>query len=201
MNKIKMIAVVFGFLFASTAFAQELKPGDKAPKFTLKNVDNQMVSLDDYKDQKGVILIFTCNHCPFAVAWEDRKIALQNEFAAQGFPVVAINPNDPKKQPEDSFEKMQERVKEIGINYPYLIDETQEIAKAYGATRTPHVYLLENKGGKFEIAYVGAIDDNHKDAKQVQKTYLADAIYQLAAGKEIANNYTKAVGCTIKWKE
>lgn len=177
-----------------------LKPGDTAEDFTLKNVDGKEVSLSDYKDQKGVIVIFTCNPCPFAKAYEQRIIKLHQKYDGEGYPVVAINPNDDEVSPEDTFDKMKERATDREYPFPYLKDETQEVYKAYGATRTPHIYLLKNKGGKFKVAYVGAIDDNAMDSSAVTEKYLEDAIQALEEGKSPEPATTKAVGCTIKTK-
>lgn len=177
-----------------------LNPGDNAVAFSLKNVDGTTVSLSDYSDQKGVILVFTCNPCPFAKAYEQRIIQLHKEFAGQGYPVVAINPNDDEISPEDTFEKMKTRAAEKDFPFPYLKDETQEVYQAYGAARTPHIYLLENNGGKFRVAYIGAIDDNAMDAASVTKTYVKDAIGALNSGSKPDPVTTKAIGCTIKTK-
>jgi peroxiredoxin len=157
-----------------------------------------MVSLTDYEGEKGVILVFTCNPCPFAKAYEQRIIQLHKDFASQGYPVVAINPNSPKVSPVDSFEKMQARARDQAYPFPYLQDVEQDVYPAYGATRTPHIYLLEKKGNKFKVAYVGAIDDNAMDASAVQKKYLEDAIQSVMAGEKPKPSTTKAIGCTIK---
>jgi peroxiredoxin len=178
-----------------------IKPGDIAPPFTLKNVDGSFHSLNDYlAKQEGVILVFTCNHCPYANKYDDRLIALQRKFAPKGFPVIAINPNDADKYPTDSYDSMVYFAREKKYNFPYLHDETQETAKAYGALKTPHIYLLHKKKGAFYVAYIGAIDDNYKDAKEVKITYVADAIEALIKGVDIEKKETKAVGCSIKWK-
>jgi peroxiredoxin len=177
-----------------------LKPGDTAKGFSLKNVDGTTVSLSDYSDQKGVILIFTCNPCPFAKAYEKRIIQLHQKYASQGFPVVAVNPNDDEISPEDTFGKMKARADEKGFPFPYLKDESQEVYKSYGATRTPHIYLLENKGGKFKVAYIGAIDDNAMDASAVTQRYVDKAIKALISGDKPKPAVTKAIGCTIKTK-
>lgn len=177
-----------------------LKPGDNAVDFSLKNVDGTTVSLSDYNDQNGVIVVFTCNPCPFAKAYEQRIIQLHNQFADQGYPVIAINPNDDGISPEDTFEKMKIRASEKQYPFPYLKDESQEVYKAYGATRTPHIYLLEKKGGKFKVAYIGAIDDNAMNAAAVTKSYLRDAIASLKSGSNPEPATTKAIGCTIKTK-
>ncbi|WP_026999939.1 thioredoxin family protein [Eisenibacter elegans] len=206
-----MKKVLFGFMATALVAAVVLlssarsndgyKIGDKARDFKLKNVDGKMVSLADYKDAKGVILIFSCNHCPYVVAYEDRMIALHNKYAAQGFPVVTINPNDPVKQPEDSFEKMQQRAKDKGFPFAYLLDETQEIARTYGATKTPHVFLLKKKDNDFVVKYIGAIDNNHKDPNAVTEKYVEQAVDALLGGQKVNTNTTKAIGCTIKWRE
>jgi len=174
------------------------KVGDTAADFKLKNVDGKTVSLGDYKDAKGYIVIFTCNHCPFAVAYEDRIIALNNKYAAQGYPVIAINPNDPSVSEGDSFEGMQTRAKEKSFTFPYLFDDGQKVFPMYGATRTPHVYLLDKNK---VVKYIGAIDDNVNEPKNVKVKYLEDAIESLKSGKEIATSFTKAVGCSIKVKK
>jgi len=177
-----------------------LKPGDDAVAFSLKNVDGTTISLSDYSDQKGVIVVFTCNPCPFAKAYEQRIIRLHEKYAPAGYPVVAINPNDDEVSPEDAFEKMKARSSERDYPFPYLKDETQEVYKTYGASRTPHIFLLENRGSKFKVVYVGAIDNNAMNASAVSQTYLEDAIGALQAGNMPEPATTKAIGCTIKTK-
>ncbi|MEJ5263930.1 MAG: thioredoxin family protein [Bacteroidales bacterium] len=192
---------VFTFMIISyLGLSAQVKVGDFAPTFNLKNVDGKMVSLDDYRSQKGVIVIFTCNHCPYAKAYEDRIIALDKQYKPKGFPVVAINPNDVSIVPEDSYENMQVRAKEKGFTFPYLYDATQAVANAYGAERTPHVFLLKKSGDKFEVAYIGAIDDNYKDASAVKTRYVEQAIEAILAGKKPEPSTTKAIGCTVKRK-
>jgi len=173
-----------------------LKPGDHAVSFSLKNVDGKTVALSDYSSQKGVIVVFTCNPCPFAKAYEQRIIDLHNKYAGQGFPVVAINSNNPVVSPEDSFENMKSRASEKNYPFPYLVDD-QGIFEAYGATRTPHIFLLEKSGNGFEVAYIGAIDDNAMEASAVSKRYLESAIKAVMAGEKPSPASTKAVGCTI----
>ena len=173
------------------------KVGDKASDFNLKNVDGKMVSMKSYKNAKGFIIIFTCNTCPYAVANENRIIALHKKYESKGFPVIAINPNDKGKQPGDSFDKMQKRAKEKSFPFAYVYDESQEVASAYGATKTPHVYLLDKD---MMVKYIGAIDDSPKEESGVSKKYLEEAIDALLAGKEVPNKSTVAIGCTIKWK-
>ncbi|MBS1537684.1 MAG: thioredoxin family protein [Bacteroidetes bacterium] len=197
-----LIIMAFGLFLGVNATAQNgYKVGDQAAEFSLKNIDGSMVSLADFNSSKGVIVIFTCNHCPFAKAYEDRIIQLHKEFAGKGVPVVAINPNDPKEVPEDSFDEMKKRAKDKSFPFKYIFDETQATAKTYGATRTPHVYLLKNDGGTFHVTYIGAIDDNHSDAENVKVKYLEDAVNALLNNTKPATEMTKAIGCSIKWKK
>lgn len=172
--------------------------GDEAPGFTLKNVDGKMISLSDHMGEKGAIVIFTCNHCPYAVMYEDRIIALHNKYAVKGYPVIAINPNDPEVQPEDSFAKMQERAKAKGFPFVYLFDDGQKVYPAYGAKRTPHVFLVDNEQN---VRYIGAIDNNPQEPENVTVKYVEDAIASLEAGNAPDPDYTKAIGCTIKYKK
>ena len=199
-SKLLSIAVVLCTFLLIAATPDGYAPGSKATDFKLKNVDGKMVSLADYKDAKGFIVTFTCNHCPFAKAYEDRIIALHNKYAPKGYPVVAINPNDKTIAPEDSYEGMIERAKEKKFPFAYLYDESQEIAKAYGATRTPHMYVLKKEGNELVVKYIGAIDDNSDDASLVTKKYLENALDEIISGKEVTTSTTKAIGCTIKWK-
>ncbi|MBI3259316.1 MAG: thioredoxin family protein [Ignavibacteriae bacterium] len=197
-----LMILTFALLFAANIYAQTgYKVGDKAAGFSLKNVDGSMVSLADFKSSKGVIVIFTCNHCPFAKAYENRIIELHKAFAGKGVPIIAINPNDPVEVPEDSFDEMKKRAKEKSFPFKYVFDETQAIAKTYGATRTPHVYLLKNDGGVFHVTYIGAIDDNHSDANNVKEKYLEEAVNALLKNAKPATEMTKAIGCSIKWKK
>ena len=172
--------------------------GDTATDFSLKNIDGKMVSLSDYSDAKGFLIIFTCNTCPYAVAYEDRIVALDTKYKSKGVPVIAINPNNPSAKPGDSFEKMKVRAKEKGFSFPYLLDEGQKVYPQFGATRTPHVYLLEKTASGNVVKYIGAIDDNYQDASQVDERYVENAVDAMLAGKEIKVTSTKAIGCTIK---
>ncbi len=172
--------------------------GDTATDFKLKDISGKMVSLSDYKEAKGFIVIFTCNTCPFAVASEERMVALDAEFKSKGYPVIAINPNNPKVQPDDTFELMQAKAKEAGFTFPYLYDDSQTVYAKYGATKTPHVYLLQKESGKNVVKYIGAIDDNVKNASAVKDRFLANAVNELLAGKEVSVKETKAIGCSVK---
>jgi peroxiredoxin len=185
-------------LFSSTLMAQGYGVGDKATDFRLLNVDGKYVSMADFPDAKGFVVIFSCNHCPYVVAYEDRMIELHNKYAPKGFPVIAINPNDTIAQPADSYTKMIERAQEKNFPFPYLFDDGQKIYPQYGATRTPHVYLLERVGSDLKVAYIGAIDDNYRDADQVTEPFLANAIDALLKGERPHPPFTRAIGCTIK---
>ncbi|GAB2768745.1 thioredoxin family protein [Rhabdobacter roseus] len=175
--------------------------GEAVANFRLKNVNGSMVSLSDYSSKKGVMVVFTCNHCPFAKAYEDRIIALHAKFASQGYPVLAVNPSDPTDYEDDTFEKMKERASSKGYPYPYLADDAQTVAQAFGATRTPHVFVLKNSGGRFVVQYIGTIDDNPQDPAGVTKRYVDDAVTNLLANKPVVTTTTKAIGCAIKWKD
>jgi peroxiredoxin len=197
MKFVNLVAVFSLLIFFAGTFPNAgYEVGDTARDFQLKNVDGKTVSLADYEGAKGYIVIFTCNTCPYSVMYEDRIIALHTKFADKGYPVIAINPNDEAKQPGDSFDKMIVRAKEKGFKFPYVLDKTQEIARTYGATNTPHVYVL-NKERK--VVYIGAIDHNSRDAASADKFYVEDAIKALENNKEPEVSKTKAIGCTIKW--
>ena len=172
------------------------KVGDKVADFKLKNVDGKMISLADNKAAKGFIVVFTCNTCPYAQAYESRIVSLNEKYAPQGYPVVAINPNDPAVAPGDSYAAMQTKK----YSFPYLQDESQQVAKTYGATRTPHLFVLTRQGSDFVVTYIGAIDDNSEDPKQVKTKYVENAMAEIMAGKPATPSTTKAVGCSIKWK-
>ena len=172
--------------------------GDVVSDFELKNVDGKMISLSDYNEAKGFIITFTCNTCPFAVAYEDRIIALDKKYASKGYPVIAINPNNPLVQPGDSFKAMQQRAKEKGFTFPYLVDEGQKVYPKYGATKTPHMYILQKTKKGNVVKYIGAIDDNHQDASAVKTKYVENAVDALLKGEEIKQTETKAIGCSIK---
>lgn len=198
--KTKLFSILIICLFSVSAMAEGYKVGDKAEGFKLKNIDGKEVSLEDFADAKGFVVIFTCNSCPYAIAYEDRIIEINNAFASKGYPVIAINPNDPEIKPDDSFDKMIVRAEEKGFSFPYLFDETQEVYRMYGATRTPHIYLLNKEDEGLVVKYIGAIDDNYKDASMVSEKYLNNAINALIDGKNPDPDFTKAIGCSIKDK-
>ncbi|SFD16978.1 thioredoxin family protein [Algibacter pectinivorans] len=172
--------------------------GDIAEDFSLKNIDGNMVSLSDYKEAKGFIVTFTCNTCPFAVMYEDRIQALNEKYAPKGYPVIAIMPNNTDVKPGDALPEMKKRAEEKGFTFPYLIDEGQHVYPKFGATKTPHIYVLEKTNKGNVVKYIGAIDDNHTDASAVKVKFVENAVDALLVGKEVEQKETKAIGCTIK---
>jgi len=196
----KIIFSVLAALMVTVAVAQGYKIGDKVTDFRLKNVDGKYVSMADYPDAKGFIVIFSCNHCPFVVAYEDRMIKLHNEYAAKGFPLIAINSNDSVIQPQDSWSNMKIRAEDKNFPFPYLLDADQTVYPRFGATRTPHVFLVKRESADLRVAYIGAIDDNHQDASKVENKYLANAINAVMRGEKPNPDTTRAIGCTIKSK-
>lgn len=196
---IVLIVLFFTTLFTTNPpVASGYKPGDKATDFKLKSVDGKMYSMADYKNAKGFIVVFTCNHCPFAVKYEDRIIDLAKKYESKGYILLAINPNDPEAQPLDSYDLMKVRAKEKGFTFPYLFDEGQKIYPQYGATKTPHVFLLDKN---LVVKYIGAIDDNVEDASAVKVKYLENAIAALDKNQTPSPETTKAIGCSIKTKK
>ncbi len=182
-------------------FAGGYQIGDKVKDFKLKNVDGKMVSMADFPAAQGFIVIFTCNHCPFSMAYENRIIDLNNTYAPLGYPVIAINPNDPAAVPDDSFENMVERSKAKKFTFPYLMDEGQKVYPKFGATRTPHVFILQKVGKDLIVKYIGAIDDNSEDPSAVKVKYVEQAVEALLKALPIPVKETRAVGCTIKVKK
>ena len=198
-KNLPLLALFFALLLSSFMLrpaTDGYKVGDKAADFKLKNTDGKMVSLADNKAAKGYIVVFTCNTCPYAKAYESRIVALNTKYAPLGYPVMAINPNDATTVPGDSYAAMQTKK----YAFPYLQDESQQVAKTYGATRTPHLYVLTRQDKNFVVSYIGAIDDNSEDPKLVKTKYVENAMTEIMAGKPASTNSTKAIGCTIKWK-
>ncbi len=195
------ITTASGLLTPPIFSPADYRIGDTVANFRLKNVNGSMVSLSDFSDQKGVIVVFTCNHCPFSKAYEGRIGALHRKFAAQGFPVMVVNPSDPKTHEDDKIEQLSYLAKDKGYPYPYLVDDTQTVARAFGANRTPQAYVLKNAGGLFTVEYIGTLDDNPQDPASVTKRYVEDAVNNLLAGKPVVITTTKAIGCAIKWKD
>lgn len=191
-----MLAVV---VFAFRPSGYEL--GDTVADFKLKNVDGRMVSLADYPAAKGFIVIFDCNTCPFSKGYGDRIAALHKKYSGKGFPVIAINPNAGEISKGDSFDEMVKRARQKKYEFVYLHDETQAVAKAFGATNTPHVFVVVNANPAYKVAYIGTIDDNARDGAAAQKKYVENAVDELLAGKSVSQPKTKAIGCGIKWRD
>ncbi|HRY99310.1 MAG TPA: thioredoxin family protein [Bacteroidales bacterium] len=200
----KHLILYFAFFVSSLGLSaqQGYNVGDVAEDFRLPNIDGKLYSLADIPNAQGFIVIFTCNHCPYSIAYEDRIIALHRKYQAKGWPVVAINPNDSVVQPADSWSAMKVRAREKSFPFLYLLDERQEVFPRFGATRTPHVYVLQKQeNGSLKVAYIGAIDDNHKDAGAVNEAFLSNALDALMAGKTPEPSFTRAIGCSIKVKQ
>ena len=197
-----LFLIVAAAMTASLLNAQsQYKAGDIASDFKLKNVKGEMVSLSDIKDADGFIVAFWCNTCPVVKKYDQRLQELHAKYAPKGYPVIAINSNDPNVSPGDSFEKMKETAAKLNYKFEYLFDETQEVARKYGATNTPHIYILSWKDGKLVVDYVGAIDNNADDAAAADKKYAEDALNSLIKGENVAVSGTRAIGCGIKWKK
>jgi peroxiredoxin len=176
-----------------------MKTNEKAPSFSLKGVDGKTHSLEEIKGQKATIIVFSCNHCPYVIMNEDRLISAYNDYKYKGVGMAAINSNDAVNYPEDSFEAMTARAREKKFPFAYLHDESQSVAKAYGATHTPHLFVFD---ANLKLAYTGAVDDdnNYKTRKKAEKLYLRDALDDLVVGRPVRLPETHAIGCTIKWK-
>lgn len=196
MKKILNLAMALG-MTVSAAWALELGESIPSTEVKMKNVDGRMLAIADVQGAKGTLVIFSCNACPWVKAWETRIAALGNSAPELGIGVIAINSNDPGKVPEDSYDVMQQRAKERGFAFPYVVDETSGVAKAFGATRTPEAFLFDAAG---KLVYHGAIDDNANEPDKVTKRYLADALQAVSAGQPVPVAQTKALGCTIKWR-
>lgn len=191
--------IVAAVLLAAPTAAGALAIGDAMPSAGVEMLDvaGKQITLAGVAGEKGTLVVFTCNHCPFAKAWEGRIVALGNEFSGRGVGVVAINSNDPRVAADDGYESMQARAREKGYGFPYAVDATSGVARAFGATRTPEIFLFD-AGGK--LVYHGAVDDDSEDAAAVDKHYLRDALDALVAGKPIPLAETKALGCSIKFR-
>lgn len=198
----KLLLILFVCCCSIYANAQKgYQIGDIADDFNLKNVNGKQVSLANYKDAKGYIVVFTCNTCPVSQAYMDRVEALNKTYAAKGYPVVAINTNDPIASPGDSYAKMQELAQKKKFSYAYLEDPDHVYTKKYGADKTPHVFVLQKSAKGNEVAYIGAIDNDTEGENAKRENYVQNAVQLLLQGKKPVVNYTKAIGCTIKWKK
>jgi len=187
-------------LLHSKSFSEGLKLGALAPDFSLPGVDDRTWSLADFSDQKALLVIFMCNHCPYVIAVQSRINALAKRYQSEGLAVVGINPNDAARYPDDSLAKMKERAHEQGYVFPYLQDESQTVARAYDAVCTPDLYLFAREEGQFRLRYHGRIDDNWKEPAKVTRQELAMAIEALLSGKAVSSEQHSSMGCSIKWK-
>ena len=196
------VLVVIGILFINaTESVEGYEVGDLAADFQLTNVDGKSVSLSGYEDAEGFIVVFTCNTCPYAKAYETRIMELDKAYGPQGFPVIAINPNDVGQSPGDSQEEMLKRSKEKGYTFPYLRDDQQKTTQLYGASKTPHVYVLnKEETGKYRVEYIGAIDDSPRNSTDAKEKYVEDAVNALLNGQKPKVTSHRAIGCGIKWK-
>jgi len=176
---------------------QKLAIGSQAPNLDLKGIDGKRYNLESFNKNSVLLIIFSCNHCPYVQAYEQRIINLQLDYRENGLQVVAINSNDDKNYPEDSFDNMVKRAKSKGFNFIYLRDDTQEVAKAYGATHTPELFLFDKER---KLVYIGKIDDNWMEPSKVVTPYLRNAIDEVLKGIPVSVPETFAIGCTIKWK-
>jgi peroxiredoxin len=195
MKSSSFVALAASMSLAASAFG--LNIGDKAPSTTvkMKNVDGSAVSIADVAGKQGTLVVFSCNHCPFVKAWQGRIASVGNTAKAKGVGVIVINSNDPTDYPEDGYAEMQKRSQELGFAFPYVVDATSDVARSFGATRTPEAFLFDKDG---KLVYHGAIDDS-KEADQVSKHFLQDAVDAAVAGKAVPVAETKFVGCGIKY--
>lgn len=177
--------------------SNNLKIGSSLPEFNLPAVDGKYYSPSSFADKKFLIIIFSCNHCPYVQAYEERIKKVQSDYSAKGVQVLAISSNDAIKYPEDSFDEMKKRAVQKGFNFPYLYDDNQSIARTFDATHTPEVFVFDDKR---KLAYHGKIDDNWQDESQVKNMYLRNALDELLEGEEVSVPETYSIGCTIKWK-
>ena len=198
MKKYITVLLIFSAVFSQAQ--NTLKAGEAAPDFTLNNVDNKEVSFSNYPDAKGFIVVFTCNTCPYAIAYEQRIIELDKKFRPQGYPVIAINPNDPEASKADTFDKMQVHAKEKKYSFPYLFDNGQIVTDQYGAKKTPHLFIVSKTEKGTVVEYTGAIDNDPEGTKQDKIKYVEDVIAALKNNQKPAITATKEIGCTVKRK-
>lgn len=173
-----------------------LRLGDPAPDFSLPAADQHTYGLSSFADKAVLVVVFSCNHCPYVQAYEDRLIAIQRDYAERGVQLVAINSNDDVNYPEDGFSEMVTRAKTKGFNFPYLRDASQQVARAYGASHTPQLFVFDRDR---RLKYTGKIDDNWQRPEAVTREYLRDALEAILSQREPAEPSTFAIGCTIKW--
>jgi peroxiredoxin len=182
--------------------SETLQIGSAAPSFkNLPGADGKPHSLEDYKEKRILTIVFSCNHCPYVQAYEERMIAFQNAYGGKGVQLIAINSNETKNYPEDNFDEMVRRAKAKGFNFPYLRDDDQSVASAYGASHTPEFFLFAASGkGTYNLQYHGKMDDNYQNPSAVKRKFLLEAVDAILADKPVADAETHSIGCTIKWK-
>ncbi|MCF8448875.1 MAG: thioredoxin family protein [Taibaiella sp.] len=195
-----LLLICVSVMLCSFAAIGSYKPGDTVADFSLLNVDGKMVSMSSYSRAKGFIIVFTCNHCPFAKLYQQRLNEMNNIYSAQDFPLLAISSNDADAVPEDSYEEMAKRSKEKKYNFPYLYDETQAVARAFGAVKTPQAFVVFKENNNWIVKYYGAIDDNGAEPDKVKNKFVIDAVEALLHNQPITVSTTKSVGCGMKWK-
>ena len=185
-------------LLSQIIFSKELEIGKKIPlmNHNLLNINGNYITLNEIKGENGTLIIFSCNTCPWVIRWEDRYVEIANSYLKKGIGMIAINSNVARFNGDDSLYKMKKHAKEKKYNFPYAQDPKAKLAYAFGATKTPHVYLFNDKDN---LVYRGAIDDNAKDADAVEEPFLSNAIDQLLAGRKIKKTTSKAIGCSIKF--
>ncbi|HEY5826215.1 MAG TPA: thioredoxin family protein [Cyclobacteriaceae bacterium] len=197
--KVLLIMAIAILLCAGKPTTNGYEVGDFVSDFKLKNVDGKMISMADFTDAKGFIIVFDCNTCPVSRIYNTRIIDLNKKYASKGFQLIAINPNSAQASPGDSYEKMVEYAKEKKYEFPYLYDATQGIVTQFGATNTPHTFIVNKVNSDFKIVYIGAIDNNPYDGSKATNKFVEEAIDALLEGKPVPNPKTKAIGCMVKW--
>lgn len=198
---VRILFVCFLMLGINAKAQKGYQIGDIASDFSLKSTTEKNVSLSSYQNAKGYIVVFTCNTCPVSRAYQDRVEALNKEFSPKGYPVIAINTNDPITSPGDSFEKMQTLAKIKNISYAYLEDPNHIYTKMYGASKTPHTFVLQKTAKGNEVVYIGAIDNDQQEENSERENYVKNAVNSLLKGEKPKVATTKAIGCSIKWKK
>lgn len=173
-----------------------LRIGDPAPDFSLPGTDSRTHSLDSFTDRSILVIVFSCNHCPYVQAYEDRLVAIQRDYTDRGVQLIAINSNDDTNYPEDSYDNMVMRAKAKDFPFPYLRDASQDVARRYGATHTPQLFVF---GRDRRLRYTGKIDDNWQRPQAVRRHYLRDTLDALLKDVDPQEAVTHAIGCTIKW--
>ncbi|MBZ0265539.1 thioredoxin family protein [bacterium] len=199
MKKIILSLVLVSALIGGVMAGEGIGLGENIPMANEKmmNIDNNKLSIADVKGEHGTLVMFSCNHCPWVKAWETRIASICNEYMEKGFGVIVINSNDPSAYEDDSFESMVKRAAEMGFKFPYVVDSTSEVAKAFGASKTPEVYLFNEQD---KLVYHGAIDDNAQEADKVENHYLINALNSVMSDEKPAMQETKALGCGIKFR-